>query len=296
MRRGVRRGRRRRELGRRRRHRRPKALGRHRGALRHPRDHRRDADPERRRLRPGGQPDDRPRAHLGPQAARHADLRRRRLRLRLPHQPLQARSRPLRRARGDLPVQAGRPRLPGAVRRAGRRPRRRDRRAGAGADVREAVLALRRRKGMVLDPKDHDTWSTGSFFTNPVGPADVVPEGAPAWPQPDGLVKTSAAWLIEHAGFTKGYGNDRVRLSYRHTLALTNRGRPAPPRCWSWLARCATGCGAVRDHAGQRARAGGLRALVALDGAAGGRGRVRDGDDHDEPDHGRSPGSGRSCR
>jgi UDP-N-acetylmuramate dehydrogenase len=92
------------------------------------------------------------------------------------------------------------------------------------ADVRAAVLGLRRRKGMVLDPEDHDTWSTGSFFTNPVVPPGDVPEGAPAWPQPDGLVKTSAAWLIEHAGFARGYGNDRVRLSSRHTLALTNRG------------------------------------------------------------------------
>ena len=91
-------------------------------------------------------------------------------------------------------------------------------------EVREAVLALRRRKAMVLDPADHDTWSTGSFFTNPVVPADVVPDGAPTWPQPDGLVKTSAAWLIEQAGFTKGYGTDRVRLSSRHTLAITNRG------------------------------------------------------------------------
>ena len=51
----------------------------------------------------------------------------------------------------------------------------------------------------------------------------------PTWPQDDGLVKTSAAWLIERAGFTKGYGNDRVRLSSRHTLAITNRGGP-PPR------------------------------------------------------------------
>ena len=91
-------------------------------------------------------------------------------------------------------------------------------------DVRDAVLGLRRGKGMVLDPEDHDTWSTGSFFTNPVVPAESVPEGAPTWPQPDGLVKTSAAWLIEHAGFAKGYGNDRVRLSSKHTLALTNRG------------------------------------------------------------------------
>jgi len=94
--------------------------------------------------------------------------------------------------------------------------------------VREAVLTLRSRKGMVLDPDDHDTWSAGSFFTNPVLPADQVPAGAPAWPQPDGLggrlVKTSAAWLIEHAGFAKGHGNERVSLSTKHTLALTNRG------------------------------------------------------------------------
>jgi UDP-N-acetylmuramate dehydrogenase len=92
------------------------------------------------------------------------------------------------------------------------------------ADVREAVLGLRRGKGKVLDPADHDTWSAGSFFTNPVVDADGVPDGAPAWPQPDGRVKTSAAWLIDHAGFAKGYGTERVSLSTKHTLALTNRG------------------------------------------------------------------------
>ncbi len=92
------------------------------------------------------------------------------------------------------------------------------------SDVRQAVLDLRRRKGMVLDPDDHDTWSAGSFFTNPVIPADTVPDGAPAWPQADGLVKTSAAWLIEQAGFGKGYGDGAARLSTKHTLALTNRG------------------------------------------------------------------------
>jgi UDP-N-acetylmuramate dehydrogenase len=95
-------------------------------------------------------------------------------------------------------------------------------------EVRDAVLALRRSKGMVLDPADHDTWSAGSFFTNPVIGPDAVPEGAPAWPQPDGRegaqVKTSAAWLIEQAGFGKGYGEGRARLSTKHTLALTNRG------------------------------------------------------------------------
>jgi len=91
-------------------------------------------------------------------------------------------------------------------------------------DVRRAVLGLRGGKGMVLDPVDHDTWSAGSFFTNPVLDADRVPEGAPAWPQPDGSVKTGAAWLIERAGFGKGYGAGAARLSTKHTLALTNRG------------------------------------------------------------------------
>ena len=91
------------------------------------------------------------------------------------------------------------------------------------ADVREAVLGLRRGKGMVLDAADHDTWSAGSFFTNPVVAPDVVPDGAPAWPTDDG-VKTSAAWLIEHAGFGKGHGSATVALSGKHTLALTNRG------------------------------------------------------------------------
>ena len=91
-------------------------------------------------------------------------------------------------------------------------------------EVREAVLALRRGKGMVLDADDHDTWSAGSFFTNPVLDAADVPQDAPAWPQPDGRVKTSAAWLIEHAGFAKGHGSGRVALSGKHVLALTNRG------------------------------------------------------------------------
>ena len=92
------------------------------------------------------------------------------------------------------------------------------------AAVRDAVLDLRRGKGMVLDPADHDTWSAGSFFTNPVVPVDALPDGAPSWPASDGLVKTSAAWLIEHAGFGKGYGGAAASLSTKHTLALTNRG------------------------------------------------------------------------
>ena len=95
------------------------------------------------------------------------------------------------------------------------------------ADVRSAVLELRRGKGMVLDPADHDTWSAGSFFTNPVLPAedaDRLPADAPRWPERDGRVKTSAAWLIERAGFGKGYGVGPARVSTKHTLALTNRG------------------------------------------------------------------------
>jgi len=95
------------------------------------------------------------------------------------------------------------------------------------ADVRRAVLALRAGKGMVLDPDDHDTWSAGSFFTNPLldpGQAGRLPDDAPRWPQPDGTVKTSAAWLIEQAGFGKGYGDGRAGVSGKHTLALTNRG------------------------------------------------------------------------
>jgi UDP-N-acetylmuramate dehydrogenase len=93
--------------------------------------------------------------------------------------------------------------------------------------VREAVLALRRSKGMVLDVDDHDTWSAGSFFTNPIvdaSAAAALPVDAPRFPQPDGMVKLSAAWLIGAAGFAKGYGSGPARLSSKHTLALTNRG------------------------------------------------------------------------
>jgi UDP-N-acetylmuramate dehydrogenase len=94
--------------------------------------------------------------------------------------------------------------------------------------VREAVLKLRSGKGMVLDAEDHDTWSAGSFFTNPVldaADAARLPDAAPRWPAADGLVKTSAAWLIENAGFAKGYGlPGPAGLSTKHTLAITNRG------------------------------------------------------------------------
>jgi UDP-N-acetylmuramate dehydrogenase len=94
-------------------------------------------------------------------------------------------------------------------------------------EVRDVVLDLRRAKGMVLDPADHDTWSVGSFFVNPFVEPDQVPDGCPNWVV-DEQVKLSAAWLIEHAGFGKGYGLDRgrgsVAVSTKHCLALTNRG------------------------------------------------------------------------
>ncbi|WP_171715540.1 UDP-N-acetylmuramate dehydrogenase [Metallococcus carri] len=106
-------------------------------------------------------------------------------------------------------------------------------------DAREAVLEQRRRRGMVLDAADHDTWSCGSFFTNPIlavadfaaferraaerlGPDGPVP---PRFPEADGRVKTSAAWLIDKAGFGKGFGlPGPAALSTKHTLAVTNRG------------------------------------------------------------------------
>jgi UDP-N-acetylmuramate dehydrogenase len=102
-------------------------------------------------------------------------------------------------------------------------------------DVRREVLRLRASKGMVLDPADRDTYSTGSFFTNPIVPssvADGLPENAPRYPGgSDGAVKLSAAWLIDNAGFGKGFGLEdgsvsggRASLSTKHTLAITNRG------------------------------------------------------------------------
>ena len=90
--------------------------------------------------------------------------------------------------------------------------------------VRAAVLRLRRGKGMVLDPNDPDTRSAGSFFTNPLLDPAQVPDGAPAYPEPDGRVKVSAAWLIEQAGFGKGAFDGPVGISSKHTLALVNRG------------------------------------------------------------------------
>ena len=89
------------------------------------------------------------------------------------------------------------------------------------ADVRTAVLDLRRGKGMVLDPADPDSRSAGSFFTNPIVPAAQVVDGCPSWPAGDGSVKLSAAWLVQSAGFGRGTRAGNVGTSSRHSLALT---------------------------------------------------------------------------
>jgi len=93
--------------------------------------------------------------------------------------------------------------------------------------TRAAVLELRASKGMLLSPDDHDSWSAGSFFTNPIisqQAADALPDAAPKWPLNDGRVKISAAWLIENAGMHKGDEVGGARISSKHVLALTNSG------------------------------------------------------------------------
>ena len=95
------------------------------------------------------------------------------------------------------------------------------------ASVRDTVIALRRKKGMVVDATDPDSRSAGSFFMNPIVSVEVaatLPAEAPKWAQPDGRVKLSAGWLIEHAGFTKGTVRGNVGISSKHALALVNRG------------------------------------------------------------------------
>lgn len=120
------------------------------------------------------------------------------------------------------------------------------------AAVRDAVLALRRRKGMVLDDADHDTWSVGSFFTNPVVTAadfDRIQARSsapvPNYPAPDG-VKLAAGWLVENAGFAKGYPGDDApaRLSTKHALAVTNRGKATAAAVISLASRVREGVNA----------------------------------------------------
>ena len=95
------------------------------------------------------------------------------------------------------------------------------------AEVRNAVLKLRARKGMLIDSSDMNSNSAGSFFVNPIlskEMADKLPSDAPRWPQADGRVKTSAAWLMEHAGVNKGEKLAGAQISNKHVLALTNSG------------------------------------------------------------------------
>lgn len=95
------------------------------------------------------------------------------------------------------------------------------------AATRAAVLELRASKGMLLQPDDHDSWSAGSFFTNPIisqQAADQLPNATPKWPLADGRVKVSAAWLIENSGIHKGDEVGGARISSKHVLALSNSG------------------------------------------------------------------------
>lgn len=115
------------------------------------------------------------------------------------------------------------------------------------ADARDTVRRLRAGKGMVLDPTDPDTRSVGSFFTNPVldrAAYELLRDRAadlgepPAWPGAGDVVKVSAAWLIDKAGFAKGHpGPDGVAISSKHTLALTNRSGTAATAALVALAR-----------------------------------------------------------
>jgi UDP-N-acetylmuramate dehydrogenase len=93
-------------------------------------------------------------------------------------------------------------------------------------EVSKTVREIRQSKGMLIVPGDADSRSAGSFFKNPIVTVEVADRivGVPQWPAGEGLVKLPAAWLLEQAGFVKGYGSGPVRIASKHTLALTNRG------------------------------------------------------------------------
>ena len=162
------------------------------------------------------------------------------------------------------------------------------------ADVREAVLSLRRGKGMVIDPDDPDSVSAGSFFTNPIldpahfeelekrVAADLGADAKlPSWPEPDGQVKTSAAWLVERAGFGRGYGAPGpIMVSTKHSLALTNRGGGTTAELLELAHEIQAGVRtAVRRRAPARARVRGDygRLVRVLTGAAPRRARAGPG-------------------
>ena len=93
-------------------------------------------------------------------------------------------------------------------------------------ELRAAVLGLRQKKGMLYDEINHN-WSAGSFFVNPIVSEEIaaaLPVDAPRWPQSDGSIKTSAAWLMENAGVKKGETLSGAKISDKHVLALTNSG------------------------------------------------------------------------
>ena len=201
----------------------------------------RHPDPERRCVRPGGLLHDHRGGRLRPHApARTVDPGERRLRLLLPAQPLQGRPRALSWCCGSAsswrtrtacrrPVKYAETARVLGVEAGDRVP---------AATARETVLKLRAGKGMVLDPEDHDTWSRRVLLHQPDprrGRVRRLPRAGrttgsartaapPAFPAGEGHIKTSAAWLIDRAGFTKGYGTGPARISTKHTLALTNRG------------------------------------------------------------------------
>jgi len=91
-------------------------------------------------------------------------------------------------------------------------------------ELRKVIIEIRKSKGMVLNPNDHDTFSVGSFFINPVMSKELVPTNAPMYEHESGKVKTSAAWLIEQSGFEKGFRHGGAMISSKHTLAIANLG------------------------------------------------------------------------
>jgi UDP-N-acetylmuramate dehydrogenase len=91
-------------------------------------------------------------------------------------------------------------------------------------DLRNVIIAIRKSKGMILDSNDHDTYSVGSFFINPILEKEKVPLNAPMYENESGKVKTSAAWLIEQSGFEKGFRHGGAIISSKHTLAIANSG------------------------------------------------------------------------
>ena len=227
VRRGGRHRRRGRALGRVRGARRRRGLGRRRGALGHPRQRRRDPGAERRRLRPGGRRHRRLGALLGPRGPGAAHVRRRRLRLRLPHQPVQAGPGPARRARRDLPAPARRPVRTGALRRAGPHPRRRGGRPGA---------ADRGARGGPRRCAAARAWCSTTATTTPGAPGRSSPTRSSSRARPAARGRAALGAAGRHREDQRRLA-DRARrvraratattgssLSTKHTLALTNRG------------------------------------------------------------------------